>query len=146
MSMDSRRFFSNLRFRSPALGENGFTLIEIIATLVIISILAAVVLPRYIEAETSAKIRGLEVGVSEINGRETLTWALVKLSNSGYLSDAKLWDQLKVDPGTDLGADYDWPTPPGPGGGVLRFRKDSAATVQLIRDPSKTEAPARWHK
>ena len=131
-----------LRFQN----ERGFTLIELLSTILIISVLAAILIPRYIDAETSAKIRALEVGVSEINGRETLTWALVKLSNSGYISDEKLWNQLKVDPGADLGADYDWPTSPAIGGGVLRFKKDNAATVQLFRDPSKTDTPARWHR
>ena len=74
----------NLRFRNPAIGEKGFTLIELISTLVIISVLAAVLVPRYLDAETSAKMRGLDLGISEMNGRETLTWAMVKLSDSGY--------------------------------------------------------------
>jgi prepilin-type N-terminal cleavage/methylation domain-containing protein len=60
-----------------AASQSGFTLIELIATIVIISVLAAVLSPRYIDAETSAKMRGLEMGVAELNGRETLMWALV---------------------------------------------------------------------
>ena len=79
-----RKNHLNLRFRKPSIGEKGFTLIELIATLVIISVLAAVLIPRYLDAETSAKMRGLDLGISEMNGRETLTWAMIKLSDNGY--------------------------------------------------------------
>ncbi|MFO7707788.1 MAG: type II secretion system protein [Desulfobacterales bacterium] len=127
--------------------RNGFTLIELIGTLVIISVLAAVVLPRYLDAETSSKLRGLDLGVSELNGRETLTWALIKLSDAGYPAadgDASLWAQLRVNPGTDLGADYDWPVAPTIGGGALRFKGDVETT--LTRNPSTRESPGRWRR
>jgi prepilin-type N-terminal cleavage/methylation domain-containing protein len=126
-------------------GQKGFTLIELISTLVIISVLASVLIPRYIDAETSSKMRGLDMGIAEMNGRETLTWAMVKLSDSGYMNDTKLWNRLIVDPTTDIGADYDWP---GSGatisGGTLRFKKEVQAT--LTRIPSKTDAPGKWQR
>jgi len=134
----------NLRFRNPATGEKGFTLIELIGTLVIISVLAAVVVPRYLDAETSARTRGLDLGISEMNARETLTWALIKLSDNGYAGDDLLWAQLRVDPGTDLGADYDWPVPPSITGGTLRFKKEVSAA--LTRASSNTEKAGRWSR
>lgn len=134
----------NLRLRNSAIGEKGFTLIELISTLVIISVIAAVIVPRYLDAETSAKMRGLDLGVSEMNGRETLTWALVKLSDSGYPGDGLLWARLRVDPGTDLGADYDWTVAPSISGGTLRFKREVSSA--LTRAASNIEKPGRWSR
>jgi prepilin-type N-terminal cleavage/methylation domain-containing protein len=124
----------------------GFTLIELIASLVIFSVLAAILIPRYIDAETSSRLRALDMGVAELNGRETLTWALVKLSDAGYADDQQLWDQLLVDPGTNLGADYDWfpVTDPTISGGTLRFKQGVSA--RLTRTASTREAPGKWRR
>ena len=145
--MDNGKVSLNLRFRSPTIGENGFTLIELIATLVIISVLAAVVLPRYIDAEASSRMRALDMGISEMNGRETLTWAMVKLSTTGYLNDDQLWAQLLADPGINLGLDYDWSLePPSLANkkGTLRFKND--VSVALSRNSSNIETPGRWRR
>ena len=117
--------------------EEGFTLIEIIAILIILGILAAVAVPRYIDLTANAELRALDAGVSELNGRESLTWANIKISTAGWVDDATTFAALS----TDLGADYTWSVAPTVAGGTLGF---GSQTVALTRTASTTTSPARW--
>lgn len=126
--------------KKSEIGQKGFTLIEVVSTMVILSVLAAVLIPRYVEIEENSRLRAIDLGVAELNGRETLTWALVKLSDSGYVNDAQVWPRLD----TNIGADYDWTAGPLSTGGTLRFKMDK--TAALVRSVSSIETPGKWRR
>ena len=119
--------------------QRGFTLVELTATLVILSVLISVAFKKYVVIENMAELRAIEAGVTELNSRETLTWTNHMFSVGGYQNDGAVWTTMASD--TFLGPDYTWSIAPTNSGGTLTFASQSAA---LTRTSSDQTTPAKW--
>jgi len=67
----------------PVVKRNGFTLLEVIAVLLIIGVLAAIAIPRYLELIDSARQMAAEVAIAEIKIRLSQSQAKYMMRNGG---------------------------------------------------------------
>ena len=105
-----------MKKQDPMHNQEGFTLVEVIAVLIILGILVAVIVPGYIDSVVSSKKRGLQLAVAELNLRECRVWAETKKSNSGTATTV-MTSIAHTDPSSHLylGKDYTWGGNPGEG-------------------------------
>ena len=122
--------------------EKGFTLIELMAMLVIIGVMTSVAVKKYNNISISAELRAIDAGISELNSRETLTWANLIINQGNYPGDEAIWSMMTTY--TDIGSNYHWDSGPDKdGGGHLSF---GSQTVSLIREASTLQVAARWRQ
>jgi prepilin-type N-terminal cleavage/methylation domain-containing protein len=122
------------------LSQSGYTLIEIISVLIIFSVLASVVVPRYVDFDTGAKQRAIDVAIAELNGREGLTWVNHKISVRGYVDDNKVHEDMVF----VIDAEFSWdPGEPTVTGGTINFK---GISDRLNRTASDLYKPAEWRR
>jgi len=73
--------------KSLLTNKQGFTLIEIMAVLVIMGVMASVAVSKINDISGTAEFRALETGIMELNAREMLYWTNAKFAPGGWSGD-----------------------------------------------------------
>ena len=117
--------------------SKGFTLIELIAVLAILSIVTTLAVKKVVAIAYTAEQNALTQGLVELNAREKITWSKIKLTDHGYQNDEAVWNEINL----NLGEQYSWNDPPEKSGGTLSFGSHSIA---LKRTVSNRDTAGSW--
>jgi prepilin-type N-terminal cleavage/methylation domain-containing protein len=121
--------------------DRGFTLIEMIAVMIIIAVFASIMIVRFDAFGNRAKQQAIKLSIAELNEREKLTWNNAKAGMS-YVDDITLFAEMQADNLFDLGEATSWNGGPDSTGGTLNT---NAGSAHLTRIPSTFAEPGHWH-
>lgn len=117
--------------------QTGFTLIEVMAVLMILSVISAVAIKKTSEYSDLADRRGIEAAVSALNTQEVEAWVKVKFGSVGWANDLTVFGLAD----RDLGNNYQWTSGPTQDGGSLKFNH---TTLPVLRKRSTDETWGMW--
>jgi prepilin-type N-terminal cleavage/methylation domain-containing protein len=120
------------------LNKKGFTLIELIAVMLILGILATAGLIKFDVFNSFAKRGTMILTIEELNKREKMNWFDTKLGDEGYIDDLSLFNIIDYDLGRAK-----WVNGPKPFGGTLSTDGGNAV---LVRTASTKTQPASWRE
>ena len=123
--------------------KKGFTLIEIMAVLVIMGVMGSIAVHKINVISGTAEDRALETGIAELNVRETMIWTNAKFATGGWISggDAAVWAVMFTN--RHLGSEYSWTADPSATDGTLSFKSRS---FDLTRTVSTNTMSGRWSR
>ncbi len=117
----------------------GFTMVEILAVLLLLGLLAIIAAPRFLNLTESARSRTIDAALTELNGREKVAWGQALLQSGGIPDDATIFTAVAPE---NLGSDFQWEAPPSrEGASTLRFQ---GTTHGLWRTAATPTQAGKW--
>jgi prepilin-type N-terminal cleavage/methylation domain-containing protein len=139
---------SEMKKRNPLTNQKGFTLIEIIAVLIILGILAAVAIPKYFDLQDDAAKSALRQAVSELVARDNLMWSKYKtrgLVDGAALTLTDLNTLAKVVSADGNFGDFTLDVLPSDGSAVATITSSNFnMTAKLTRTGATDSQPGVW--
>lgn len=114
--------------------SKGFTLVELLAILIILGIMLAITVPKYISLNKNAEKAGISMAIIDLNGREMKCWTEQKL-NENWESDQKIFESCDYEING-----YRWLSMSHLGGS-LEFKE---IVVRIHRRASENHEPGSW--